>query len=109
MYVRSVTVFVVTKVSTRRSENHDCRCIDRIAATEYRGDKRIELTPEEAFAMVSRNTDRLWATTENGFVPVIPASRGGLRYVRTEPIDTSSNALISHTKIDGVDSGKSAD
>ena len=104
-----MTVFVVTRVSTKRSENYDCRCIERIEATEYKGDKRIELTPEEAFAMVSRDSDHLWATTENGFVPVIPASRAGLRYVRTEPIDTSSDALISHTKTDGVDSGKSAD
>jgi hypothetical protein len=85
-------------VKKTSSEYSDCRCIERIEATEYKGHARIILSPEEAYVMVSRGSNRLWVPAKTGFIPVIPADRDGMRYVRTEPTDSPDDALIRQAK-----------
>ena len=89
-----MAVFIVIKIHKRESPYSDCRSIGRIEAVEYKGEKTIELSPEEAFDLVTRGSDRLWARSGQGFVPVVPAIKGEMRYVRTEPVDTSSDVLM---------------
>ncbi len=94
-----MTVYIVSAVRKTSSRHSDCRCIDRIEATEYKGHRRIVLSPREAYFMVTRGQDRLWVAARGGFIPVVPAYHDGLGYVRTEPADTSEDVLVRQANL----------
>jgi hypothetical protein len=89
-----MTVYIVARVNRMTSPYADCRCLGSIEAIEYKGARRVVLTREEAYVLVSKGTDRLWVPAGNGFVPVVPVYWEGMRYVRTEPEDTSDDILV---------------
>jgi hypothetical protein len=94
-----MAIYIVTNVGKIAAKHSDCRCIDRIEATEYRWNRQIVLSPAEAYVMVSRGIDRLWAKARNGLIPVLPVNEEGVRYVRTEPTDTPNDVLMKQAEI----------